>query len=555
MVQEVGSPASGAPLGETGSPSPEAQAHDVAQPLLSQPRPAKTEDLQGPGKRRLRLVVLGICSLSLFMATLDNTIVNVALPVMQRQFHASVAELQWVADAYLLVLASLLVFAGSLGDRFGRRRVLRTGLVIFGLGSLACSLSVNLPMLIACRMLQACGGCMLNPNSLSIISDTFRDRRERAAAIGFWGGVVGVSTAAGPILGGGLIEVIDWRAIFWVNVPVVLAAIVLIWRFVPESRAAKPRRFDPRGQVLAVVVLACLTYGIIEGPGDGWTSAPIVTCFAVVLGGLVALVIAELRQPEPLVDLRFFKSPPFSGAAAIATLAFVVLAGWLFLNTLYLQEVRHYSPLLAGTAALPATLVIVVVSPLTGRAVGTRGPRVPLIASGFLLAAGSGLLILVDPSTPYWFLACCYLLIGLGFGMVNPPITNTAMSGMPLAQAGVAAAIASTSRQVGSVLGVAVLGSLVSAGMKGQVESRLAKVHLPAKVAAQLKSSSAGAGGLASTNLPPRAAKLAGEAFAAATHAGWVAAAACGLAVALVATATTGRRAVVRAKHVMAQAG
>jgi MFS family permease len=204
-----------------------------------------TDALQGPGQRRKRLMVLGVCSLSLFMVTLDNTIVNVALPSLQRDFHASVSQLQWVVDAYLLVLAALLLLAGSFGDRFGRRRVLRTGLVLFGLGSLACSLSVNLPMLIGFRMLQACGGCMLNPNSLSIISNTFRDPKERAAAIGFWGGVVGISTAAGPVLGGALIEAVDWRAIFWVNVPVVLAALVLLAIFVPESKAAKPRRLDP----------------------------------------------------------------------------------------------------------------------------------------------------------------------------------------------------------------------------------------------------------------------------------------------------------------------
>ena len=507
----------------------------------------------GAGRRRRRLV-LAACSLSLFMVTLDNTIVNVALPSLQRQFHASVPELQWVADAYLLVLAALLLFAGSLGDRFGRRRVLRTGLVLFGAGSLACSLSVSLPMLIAFRMMQACGGCMLNPNSLSIISDTFRDPRERAAAIGVWGGVVGISTAAGPVLGGALIQAIDWRSIFWVNVPVVAIALVLIAAFVPESKSAHPRRVDPAGQLLGIVVLGALTYGIIEGPAKGWTSPWILACGAVTVLGTATFLAVERHQSQPLLELRFFRSPPFSGATAIAVLAFVVLAGWLFLNTLYLQEVRHYSPLMAGAAALPATIVIVVVSPLTGRIVGHRGTRGPLTIAGLLLMAGAGLLALVQPRWPYLDLAGCYLFIGLGFGMVNPPITNTAVSGMPLSQSGVAAAVASTARQLGSVLGVAVLGSVVTAGMHGQVAARLKDSGLPAAVRDRLAASSLSSGGLDSRDLPPRAARIAGEAFTAATHTGWLLAAGCGLLVAVLAwfTASPAARAV--AERVMKRA-
>ena len=473
------------------------------------------------------------------MVTLDNTIVNVALPSLQHEFHASVSELQWVADAYLLVIASLLLFAGSLGDRFGRRRVLRTGLVLFGAGSLACSLAPSLPLLIAFRMLQACGGCMLNPNSLSIISNTFTEPKQRAAAIGFWGGVVGVSTAAGPILGGALIDAIDWRAIFWVNVPVVLLTLVLLAFFVPESKAAKPRRFDPKGQALAIVVLAALTYGIIEGPERGWTDWLILTCFGITATGTALFVRVERHQEEPLLQLRFFKSPPFSGASAIAVLAFVILAGWLFINTLYLQEVRGYSPLMAGVAALPATVVIIVVAPFTGRLIGRRGSRLPLCASGTLLAAGTALLVFLRPDTPYLFLAVAYLLIGLGFGAVNPPITNTAVSGMPLSQAGVASAVAGTARQLGSVLGVAVLGSVVSSGLHRQLNTRLADSQLPQAVRVRVSKAGIGTGGIEGSGLPPRAAKILGEAFTTATHAGWALAAACGLLIVVVALFTT----------------
>lgn len=488
------------------------------------------------------------------MGTLDNTIVNVALPVLQKQFHASVAQLQWVADAYLLVLAALLLLAGSLGDRFGRKRVLMTGLVLFGAGSLACSLATSLPLLIGFRMLQACGGCMLNPNSLSIISATFRDPRERAAAIGFWGGVVGISTAAGPILGGALIDAIDWRAIFWVNIPVVAAALVLLAMYVPETRSERPRRFDPAGQALAVVILGALTYGIIQGPSDGWTSAPILACFAVVVAGAMAFVAVELHQRQPLLELRFFRSPPFSGATAIATLAFVVLAGWLFLNTLYLQEVKGYTPLMAGVAALPATVVIAAVAPLSGRLVGRRGARLPLVSAGVFLTAGAAMLMAVKPGTSYIYLAGAYLLIGLGFGSVNPPITNAAVSGMPLSQSGVAAAVASTARQVGSVLGVAVLGSVVSSQMHSRLARLVAGAHLSPAVRAQLDKADVGAGGFSGTGLPARAAHLVGQTFTSATHVGWLVALVCGVLIALVAVATTGPRATRAASRVMAQA-
>jgi EmrB/QacA subfamily drug resistance transporter len=487
------------------------------------------------------------------MVTLDNTIVNVALPSLQRQFHASVSELQWVADAYLLVIAALLLFAGSLGDRFGRRRVLRTGLVLFGVGSLACSLSPTLSLLIVFRMLQACGGCMLNPNSLSIISNTFTDPRERAGAIGFWGGVVGISTAAGPIVGGALIDAIDWRAIFWVNVPVVLLALVLLAIFVPESKSPTPRRFDPKGQVVAIVVLGALTYGIIEGPDRGWTNGLILACFAVAAVGTVAFIWIEHRQEQPLLDLRFFRSPPFSGASAIAILAFVVLAGWLFLNTLYLQEVRGYSPLMAGVAALPATIVIVAVSPFSGRLVGRRGSRLPLCAAGALLAAGTALLIFLRPETPYLLLALAYLLIGLGFGAVNPPITNTAVSGMPLSQAGVASAVAGTARQLGSVLGVAVLGSVVTSRLHNELRDRLATSHLPEALQARLSKARIGTSGISGPGLPPKAANILAEAFTSATHAGWVVAAICGLAIVVVAFFTTSTKALQEARLVMQQ--
>lgn len=488
------------------------------------------------GRRR---GVLAVCSLSLFIVSLDNTIVNVALPSLQRQFHASTSGLQWVVDAYLLVLAALLLFSGSSGDRFGRKRVFQIGLVIFGAGSALCSVAPSLPLLIVFRMLQALGGSMLTPNTLSIISNVFTDRRERAAAIGVWGGVSGLSTAAGPIVGGVLIQAVDWRAVFWVNLPIIVIAFVLTARFVPESRADRPRRFDPLGQGLAVVLLASLTYGIIEGPTAGWTAPQELACFGAAVVSLVVFLVVESRRAEPLLELRFFRSPPFSGATAIAVLAFSVLAGWLFLNTLYLQEVRGDSALVAGLSTAPATLIIAVVAPLTGRVVGRRGPRLPLVFSGLFLAAGTAVLIFDRPSTAYWVLALGYLALGLGFGLVNPPISNTAVSGMPAAQAGTASAVASTARQVGAVLGVAVLGSVVTTQFHKQLASRLAAARLPAGVKSRLLHASVGASGLGG-GAGGAAHRLIGSAFTAASHTGWAVATGIGLVLALVGLISAG---------------
>jgi MFS family permease len=249
--------------------------------------------------------------------------------------------------------------------------------------------------------------------------------------------------------------------------------------------------------------------------------------------------------------LRFFRSPPFSGAVAIAVLAFVILAGWLFINTLYLQEVRGYSPLQAGVAALPATIVIVAVSPFTGHIVGLRGSRWPLAAAGLLLAAGTALLIFVEPDTPYLFLASAYLLIGLGFGAVNPPITNTAVAGMPLSQAGVASAVAGTARQLGSVLGVAVLGSVLSSQLRSQLSTRLAGSHLPEALREKVSRAGIGLSRANGSDLPPKAARILGEAFTAATHAGWALSAVCGVLIAVVAFFTTSVKAQRKARLVL----
>ncbi|MGN9791181.1 MFS transporter [Streptomyces sp. OZ13] len=414
---------------------------------------------------RHRILVLSICCMSLLIVSLDSTILNVALPSLRLEMDASVAGMQWVIDAYTLVLASLLMLAGSLADRVGRRKVFMIGLVLFTLGSLMCSLAQSLEALVGFRMVQAVGGCMLNPVAMSIITNTFTEPRERARAIGVWGGVVGISMAAGPLLGGLLVDGVGWRSIFWVNLPVGLAALLLTWRYVPESRAPRARRFDPVGQLLVVVLLGSLTYAIIEAPVAGWTS-PLILSFAVVAAlALAALLRYEPRRAEPLIDLRFFHSLPFSGATVIAVCTFAAFGGFLFVNTLYLQDVLGFSALHAGLYMLPMAGLTLVCAPLSGRLVAAYGPRPPLLAAGTAMTASGVLFAAFETETSTALLVTGYLLFGLGFGLVNAPITNTAVSGMPRAQAGVAAAIASTSRQVGQTLGVAVIGAVLAAGV------------------------------------------------------------------------------------------
>jgi EmrB/QacA subfamily drug resistance transporter len=415
--------------------------------------------------RERRVLVLAICCMSLLLVGLDNTIINVALPSIGRDLSATTSGLQWTVDAYTLVLASLLMLSGSTADRLGRRRIFLVGLTLFGLGSLLCSVAPGLGWLIAFRALQAVGGSMLNPVAMSIITNVFTDPRERAQAIGVWGGTIGISLALGPILGGLLVESIGWRSIFWINVPVALAAIVLTFRFVPESRAARPRRVDPVGQLLVLALFATLTYAIIEGPNFGWTSGATLGLFGVSIAALVGLLTYEPRSDEPLIQLQFFRSAPFSGATVIAVSAFAALGGFLFLNTLYLQQARGLSALHAGLLTLPLALMTAVFAPISGRIVGRSGPRVPLLVAGIAVTVSSLMLMRLNHTTSTLYLLAAYVVFGLGFGMVNAPITNAAVSGMPRSQAGVAAAVASTSRQLGQSLGVAVVGALAAAGV------------------------------------------------------------------------------------------
>ena len=409
-----------------------------------------------------RGLILAVCCLSVCVTGIDITIVNVALPSIAADLHASISSLQWSIDAYTLVIACLLLLSGSLADRFGRKRIFQLGLTLFTLSSLLCGLAPGVGWLIGFRALQAVGGSMLNPVAMSIIVSVYTDRRDRARAVGVWGSTIGITIAAGPVLGGVLVNALDWRSVFWVNVPVGIAAILLTQLFVPESRAGRPRAYDPPGQLLIIAVFASIIFATIEGPRRGWGSPLIVGLYVFAVVAVAALIAVESHRPEPVLDLRFFRSPPFSGANVIALAISASLGGFLFLNTLYLQDVRRYSPLRAGLMIIPLAAGQGVAAQISGRLVGSRGPRIPLVLGGALLAAGAFLLVPMSLHTSNAYLLITYAVFGLGAGLVAPPITNTAVSGLPRDQAGVAGALASSARQFGIAIGVAITGSIVS---------------------------------------------------------------------------------------------
>ncbi|MFD8696377.1 MFS transporter [Kitasatospora purpeofusca] len=429
-----------------------------------------------PLSARRRWTVLAVCALSLFLVGLDTTIVNVGLPAIGRGLGVGTRDLEWIVDAYTVVLASLLISAGALADRFGRRRVFQCGLVVFGLASLVCALAPSAGALVAARALQGVGASMLSPVALAIVVNAMPDPRERARAIGVWASVFGLSMAAGPVTGGALVAALGWRSVFWVNVPVVLVAVLLSARFVPESRAPRARRPDLPGQLLLTLAVCATVAVLIEGPRIGWGSPWALAGYAAAAAATAAFVLAERRREEPLMDLALFRRPAFSTAALGAVAVFVALTVTLLLTTFQLQHARGWTPLAAGLASLPMALGATVCAPLSGLLVGRGGPRRPLLLAAWFTTAGGALLLvrafLVDDAPhgtggpsgaadlPGLLLAL--LLLGVGFGFANAPITNTAVGGLPADRAGVAGAITSTARQLGSAVGIAIAGGLVA---------------------------------------------------------------------------------------------
>ncbi|HEY3000381.1 MAG TPA: MFS transporter [Acidimicrobiales bacterium] len=425
-----------------------------------------------------RWVVLGVMCLSLLLIVMDNTIVNVALPTLQRELGASTSQLQWVVDAYILVFAGLLLTMGSLGDRFGRRGALAIGLAVMGIGSIASSFADSANHLIATRALMGIGAALIMPATLSIITNVFTDRRERAQAIAIWAATAGVAVAIGPVTGGWLLEHFWWGSVFLVNVPVVIVALVLGQLFVPTSRDPAAPPIDVRGALLSITGLVALVWAIIEGP-NGWTDPTVLGAFGVAAVLLAAFVAWERHTPTPMLDINFFRNARFSAASGALMLTFFAMFGSLFLLTQFLQSVLGYTALQTGVRLLPMAVVQMVVAPLSARIVERVGSKV-VVATGLTVGA-VGLLIAsrLTAGASYPEVLLSLVVLAVGLALVMPPATESIMGSLPPAKAGVGSAVNDTTREIGGALGVAVLGSVMSSTYRPRVSDAISGFPIP----------------------------------------------------------------------------
>ena len=442
---------------------------------------------------------LTVLCLSLVIVVVGNTVLNVALPTLVVELSAGNSALQWMVDSYALVFAGLLLTAGALGDRFGRKRALNVGLSIFGLASIAAAFADSSGQVIAFRAVMGIGAALIMPATLSILTNVFPPQ-ERAKAIALWAGLAGAGAAIGPVAGGFLLEHFWWGSVFLVNVPLVLGALVAGRVLVPNSKDPYAEQLDPVGAGLSIVGLGAVLYGIIEGPTHGWT-AP--ATLGTLLSGLAVLVVFclwELRAEHPMLDLRFFKNPTFSAASAAISMVFFAMFGTFFLLTQYLQLVLGYSALEAGLRMLPMPFTMMIAAPSSARFVEKFGSR-KVVSTG-LLILGLGLLLLAqsDIDTPYWHLVAAIVTMAAGMGVSMAPSTTGIMASLPLRKAGVGSAVNDTTRELGGALGVAVLGSLLASRFTAALPASVAA--LPGAAQEAVRSSLGGALGVAAS-LPP----------------------------------------------------
>ncbi len=400
------------------------------------------------------------------MAALDATVVGIALPTIGRDFSVGLGSLQWVSNGYTLALAGLLLAGGALGDRYGRRRMFSVGVVWFAVASLLCAVAPSAPVLIAARVLQGVGGALLTPGSLAILQASFAPE-DRFKAIGAWSGLGGVATAIGPFLGGYLIGAVSWRLVFFINLPLAVAVLLIAARQVPESRYAwAPKHLDVLGALLAASGLAGLTYGLTDGPAHGWTSPAALGPLLVGVGLLAAFVVVELRSPAPMLPLSVFRSAQFSAANLVTFVVYGALAGALFLVPVHLQQVAGYSPIVAGTALLPITALMLVFSSRSGALAARIGPRLQMSAGPLVVAVGMVLLARIDRSGGYLAQVLpAVLVLGAGLAITVAPLTSTALSAAPMEHAGIASAVNNDVARTAGLIAVAVLPPV--AGLTG----------------------------------------------------------------------------------------
>lgn len=405
---------------------------------------------------------LAALSFSLFMIMLDNTVVNVALPSIQRSLHVGLSELEWIVNAYALMFAVLMLSGGKLADLLGRRKVFASGLVVFTLSSLVCGLASSAGLLIGARAVQGIGAAFMMPATLGIISAVFPPK-ERGAAIGIWAGVSAMALAIGPLVGGLITEHIAWSWIFYINVPIGALALVATAVLVPESRdRSAVQRLDLPGVLASGLGLFALVFSLIEANSYGWTSGRIVALLAAAVVLLAAFVVLELRQQAPMLDLRLFRDGTFAGANAVALMVSLAMFGVFFYLSLFMQNVLLYSPVKAGASFLPMTVLIILVAPVAGRLSDRFGSRW-LIAGGMTLTAGSLLVFAqLTQGSSYWSMFPGLLIGGVGMAMTMSPMTAAALGSVPVNKAGVGSGVLNTFRQVGGALGIAVMGAILT---------------------------------------------------------------------------------------------
>jgi EmrB/QacA subfamily drug resistance transporter len=424
-------------------------------------RPVPTVDAVRDTDNR-RWLTLAVLCISLLIIVIDNTIVNVTLPSLVNQLGASVSQLQWVVDAYTVVFAGLLLLAGTLGDRWGRRRSLTIGLAVFALASTAAAFSGGVGQLVSARALMGGAAAFIMPATLSILTNTFTDARERALAIGVWSGVIGIGVVLGPLAGGFLLNHYWWGSVFIVNVPIALVAILAARALVPESRDPDGQAVDWAGGAMSVVGLVSLVTAIIEAPDRGWTNPAVVGLFTLAAAALTAFAVWEGRTEHPMLDVTLFRNGRFAGASATITLVFFALFGFVFLSTQYLQFVLGNSPFAAGLRTLPFAAAMVLVAPFSSKLVQRHGTKRIVIAGMLVFASGLMLASTISMATGYPRLGVAMLLLGAGLGLSSAPATESIMGALPLNRAGVGSAMNDTAREVGGALGVAIVGSVTS---------------------------------------------------------------------------------------------
>jgi EmrB/QacA subfamily drug resistance transporter len=452
--------------------------------------------------RRAKILTLGAMCFALFMAMLDNTVVNVALPSIQTHFGSGVSGLQWIIDAYTLVFAAFMLTGGTLGDLYGRKRVFLIGLTIFTAGSLMAGLAPSLNALIAGRAIQGLGAAALLPGTLSILTQSFPDPRERAQAIGIWAGVSGLALAMGPIVGGALVDSLGWQSVFFLNIPIGIVAFIVALRVVRESKHPEGRHLDLPGQLLAITGLGTLTYALIEANTYGWTSPLILSLFAVAAVATALFIRVELRSSSPMLDLSFFRNRTFAAAATVAGLVSFGMFGVFFFLTLFLQNVQGYSALQMGVRALPMTGAIIFTAPIAGNLAGRIGPRIPMTVGLAVVGVGMLLMQRITPGMPYSALWWNLLLMGVGMGMVMTPMTAAVMNAVPRARAGMASATSNASREVGGVFGIALLGAIVTHFFASDLRNSLTGLPIPAGVKEQIVKLAGQGSGTAKGSLP-----------------------------------------------------